>query len=640
MAVSVKAPFAARRVGGMLIVVLLILAAVALQSYHFHDRNYRQDEINTVHAAQVKSLPEIAQWMASAGVHPAGWRMVAAAWVQLTGVEEPIARYSSTLCMMITLALVFRLGCDLFDEQVGLLAVVVLGTLPFAMFYLHEFRPYPMLALWAAGMQLAFLRWLRRPLFRYALLYVGLGMAALQTHYFGAYIVMAHAVVLILLVRWDRGLYLRAFGLFAAIGLSLIAWLLPLLQRVLLFGGRGYARPSTFETLKGLYRQMQIAPLALGQFLFPFSLLIPARTLYQARQPERFRFGAEWRKLYLVVFVIANIGAAFIGNQVANSVTARNLITILPSLAVLIAYGLRRLPWQAGVVMALLLGVYAVHNFRVYLPSAPYRQVAAFISPRFEPGDRIVLHINGDSDTQKMMYYLLDHLPITKDQIMHLYGVFPPVQADPVTHWLRDNGLADRQQFKAFLGDAPRVWYIRYNALPAVEPFVDILKTAYAPERSASFAADKTIYQATLYRRIPEDAHNLVQFGDAVSLQAWNLPGGVDIRACAALTLETWWLARDTPPSNYGIGVVIADATGMGIIKSDALPSSLPTLQWEPNRTYMDVRTLRLPCDTPPGDYPLLIGVHDRASFEPLPTSHPESPDIFYLTTLHVSAQN
>jgi hypothetical protein len=50
--------------------------------------------------------------------------------------------------------------------------------------------------------------------------------------------------------------------------------------------------------------------------------------------------------------------------------------------------------------------------------------------------------------------------------------------------------------------------------------------------------------------------------------------------------------------------------------------------------------TLRVPCDLPPGDYPLLIGMFDMVSTEPLsiytPDGTPTSSTLYYLTTLTV----
>jgi len=134
-------------------VAILMMLIVSIHSFHFAGRNFREDEINTIHAAKVLSSSQTVQWLAVEGFHPPGWRLVATAWVKQFGMAEPMARYMSTLFTLLTLAVVFRLGADLFDRQVGLIAVLIIGMLPFFHFFSHELRPYSALVLCVAGMQ-------------------------------------------------------------------------------------------------------------------------------------------------------------------------------------------------------------------------------------------------------------------------------------------------------------------------------------------------------------------------------------------------------------------------------------------------------------------------------------------------------
>ncbi len=74
--------------------------------------------------------------------------------------------------------------------------------------------------------------------------------------------------------------------------------------------------------------------------------------------------------------------------------------------------------------------------------------------------------------------------------------------------------------------------------------------------------------------------------------------------------------------------------------RTDAEPSGTLTIDWRADSYHLDQRTLHIPCDLPPGDYPLLIGLHDLVSAEPLPASRGRAPlpsPLVYLTTLVVS---
>ena len=93
--------------------------------------------------------------------------------------------------------------------------------------------------------------------------------------------------------------------------------------------------------------------------------------------------------------------------------------------------------------------------------------------------------------------------------------------------------------------------------------------------------------------------------------------------------------------ASFCIGLVLADASGQGVARTDAEPSGARTIDWRADSYHLDQRTLHIPCDLPPGDYPLLIGLHNLVSAEPLPAFAPDGAPLpsplVYLTTLVVS---
>ncbi|MCD4685987.1 MAG: glycosyltransferase family 39 protein, partial [Anaerolineae bacterium] len=356
-----------------LLAALIMLAAVSVQTMRFADRNYREDEVNMTHAARTKTIPEIVYWTVESGIHPAAWSLLAPAWVQEFGQHEPVTRYLATLMTLLALALVYRLGADLFDRQVGLIALLLLAAIPFFQFHAHEFRPYSMLTALVAGATFVFIRWLRQPGFRYALLYVICGVLAVQTHYYAVYVILAHAIMLLIVVRWERGLYLRAFGLFAAIGISFLPWVLAILQTALLRpdrgivtkGGLSYALPSNFEGLFILNQNLQGLPLlTLTALIIPVGAIYPYLKYDHPARDAVFRFGQEWRRWALIVLSLSVIALAFIANTQIRNLTPRNMIVLLPSLAVLAAFQIRAMGpgvrrWL--IVLLVLIGVFVFH---------------------------------------------------------------------------------------------------------------------------------------------------------------------------------------------------------------------------------------------------------------------------------------
>lgn len=501
------------------LVAILMMAAVTVHTYRFSGRNFREDELLTIHAAKTQDVYKIAEWTAVEGFHPLGWTLGATIWVDVFGDSEPVVRYLSTLFTLLALAFVYRLGADLFDWQVGLLAALFLGALPFFQFYGHELRPYSALVAFTAGMQLMFLRWLRHHNFRHALLYVLCGIAALQSHLFALYVIVAQVILFCIFVRWDRALYLRAFGLFASIGISFLPWMLAVLHGSLVTneGGIKYALTSDLVGFINLNRNIQ----GMLIFLLP-ALFIPVGMIYPMYRayPSVQRFNPEWRRWNLVGVALVILVLTFGINTVTRNLTARNLMIMMPSLVVLAGYCLRAMYLRGRLVLVALIAGMGLFVFQPYSPDIPYRQMTAFISEDYEDGDLFVTNINHNLiGVTGLTYYLLDWLPgnVTKDDFFHI--VEPDMRAtffvepDPVINVVRDDSPETLARFRAFLAAGERVFYVHYygeplyNFTPLTGSFAAILEELYVPVRTQTFitpfpeSIDTDYYTITEYRR-------------------------------------------------------------------------------------------------------------------------------------------
>ncbi|MBZ0295304.1 MAG: glycosyltransferase family 39 protein, partial [Anaerolineae bacterium] len=311
---------------------LLCLFILAMHTYHFEDRNYRQDEAWRAHLALEYPLNEVVTRSAR-NLDPPLWQIVLDIWVAAFGHTEHITRFSSTLFTALALAFTFRLASDLFNQRIGLLAVFLLGTLAFFQFYMHETRPYSLLVLSTTAAHLCFLRWLRRPNFRYALGFVLAGIVAIYTHFYGLFFIAVLAFYFVLAVRWQRDLYLRTLGLFIAIGLSFLGWILPFVHAMLVVvpGGIAYSLEPTGGTLLNnlayLYGRMNIRPPELSHVILILGLIVPLTLVLprpQARRP--FRFGAAWPRVQIIAIPAILLILAFVSNEFVSSLTPRNLV--------------------------------------------------------------------------------------------------------------------------------------------------------------------------------------------------------------------------------------------------------------------------------------------------------------------------
>jgi hypothetical protein len=625
---------------------LLAFALLALQTAHYDEFDYQLDEVITIHHALTDTPHEVVLWMAT-NIHPPLWRVTATSWVTGFGIDQHVTRFLSVLFSAVTLALVFRLGTDLFGWRVGLVAVFLIGTLSYYQYYSREFRPYTALVMFAAAVHLTSLRWLRRPNFARALLAVISGACVIYTHFFGLYVLAAQAIVMLLLVRWNRGLFTRAVGLYFAIGLSFLGWLPSFIYSftVKRVGGVSYEVPTRLEPMLALYAQMQIRPVEIGGFLLLTGLLVPVSAVYRGTRPVGvFRFGQAWRKWYVALLPLLMIVLVFAANLVIRNATGRNLTMLYPSAVVLAAFGVFALPKQVRPALLLIIALPSLLLPVFYDQHPPYREVLNTIQPRYLPDDSRIVVNNGGLDYFDL--YLADFLPVDRRIIFPVRRplLTPSNLGEEAITFLQTGASqeADRlMAFLRFLGTADHLWYLETDdADDFGQDYRAIIEQRYIPLGGVTFDSPpySSAHRLTEYRRIPPYQY-LFHFGDQFTLQSWRLREDVHVQACQQITIESWWTARRIPDTNYSLTVVLADASGMGVNRADGTPANVLTGLWQPRQAYLDERTIQIPCDAAPGEYPLLMGMYDFETNTNLPITTGTGAAVnglAYLTTLFV----
>jgi hypothetical protein len=634
---------------------LAVIAVSAVHRYQIDGREYREDEAWWVHAAHHRTLHEQFLWIAG-DIHLPVSFVAFGAWISAFGSHEVVARFINTLAICLGMALLFRLAADLFDRWTGLLAVLILGALPLYIFYGNEMRPYGFIVTLTIGAALTYLRWLRRPTFRRALVFVLVGIGTVYTHNFGVLVLVSLYGFTLLVARADWRLHLRAFGLFAAVALSLLGWALPLVHSITVLspGGSfvGMALHTNYERAL-LFDWLQMRPAAVGHLLWIVALLVPVGAalphLRRLPRSSRFRWGQDWRRAYPLLIALGILGLALAINPFLRIITPRNLIVLLPPAALLAAYGARALPWQAGIGVVALLFIPAATDFRIYQETGTYLDAVAFMDASDQPDSRVVIDGRGAVATMPLTYYMRERgrYPKPNEAVFNLTGLddfdllvmphYPVNMARAAT----PDALA---AYSAFLEGARQVWYVTLDGHQTSfgAPFRDLLDRDYVIHRARLFEfvnGRRPVYIAD-YRRIPDDLADMFVIDEAIRLQKWMLLDDVNVTRCQTVTLESWWRS-DTPLNdNYAMTLTLADASGVGVARTDDTPAGTLTLQWEANRPYLDVRALTIPCDLPPGEYPLLLGWYDPDSAESLPAALPDgSPlgGLIYLTTLRLS---
>ncbi len=150
-------------------------------------------------------------------------------------------------------------------------------------------------------------------------------------------------------------------------------------------------------------------------------------------------------------------------------------------------------------------------------------------------------------------------------------------------------------------------------------------RTLHAPmaDTVAISGGDLPPAQTTTTRTCP------LSFGGIVALQAYRLT-----LTPAAVTLLSAWQVQAPAPQELVLFTHLLDWDGQLLRQVDRLDA--PSWQWQPGDRWMQVHTLPLPPDLPPGDYALAVGFYRRADVQRLTVDAPPAPVTRILIPFHV----
>ena len=622
----------------------LILIIMLLHSHSYGGRNYREDEIDSVHAAMLFSPTGIVQWQAR-DVHPPGWRLLADWWVDHFGGAESVTRWSSKLINLLTYALLYQLGLHIGDRRTAFYAVAILGVYGFAGSGLAELRPYAMLVMLAAGLHLVYYRWLHRPTPRLMLVYAALGIAAIYTHFFAFFIFPTHALFLFVFRRFERKVWLDSLLMWGFIALSFSAWLLPFIYVILVpfAGGIYYATSS----LQKLYHQVKFQPEIIFGFLLLMSLFTPPLANAMVGGYPGLRRRRHWTLLYPLFLLLATLIIAFLANALVESLTDRNLQMVVMLVALLMALGLRRLPGPAAAILLILLYLQAPQNIAVLTSNGPYREIVQNMEQTYQTDSLLITEFSWPFQwLLPASYYLMDFTPdkMLKTRMFHLIDrdarLYPPSFPDKLTNVRRSFDQADFDT----LPNHQQLWLLRQGGgNQHSEDLQAWLHANYALLWSETWDQPfPTAYRLSEYRRAP--AYDFaIHVGDAMRLHSWSLLDSVETQACQFIAIESWWQIARPTATPYTLTLILADDDGDGQKNSvdDTAPADQFTSEWQPDRYYLDQTELQIPCDIDAGSYDLLMAMKETLSGAPLSFGYPDGSSVgreYYLTTLKVSS--
>ncbi len=210
----------------------LLALALALRFYRLDGQSLWADEGTSV-ALALRSLPQIAR-DAARDIHPPLYYLLLHFWVRILGTSEVAVRSFSALLGTLLVLATYRLGTQLFDRRLGLVAALIAAFSPFQIYYSQETRMYILTTLLGAISFIALIEVLgkqnsRSPTAWYAA-YLLTTIAMLYTHYSAATLLIAqNGVWLLALAHGRPSRKRRAWGEWlggqALIAVAFLPWL-------------------------------------------------------------------------------------------------------------------------------------------------------------------------------------------------------------------------------------------------------------------------------------------------------------------------------------------------------------------------------------------------------------------------------
>jgi hypothetical protein len=343
---------------------MCLVAAAALRFFHLDFQSLWLDELfSVVFSHSDLGFSQIAATYAD-DVHPLGYPLLLHAWLEVFGDTDFSARALSAALGVLGVAAMFAAGRGCFDTRTGVVAAVVTTFNPFHIAYSQEARAYSLVFLLAALSYWAFISVLQRPGWKTAVLYGLINAAAIHVHYYAFLVVfgqLATAMVLLAIGRWNCRRVGPLFAGAGAAGLTLVAWLQPMLKVAEM---RDYwpARPTPsfiLEYFHEYFGNQLVLSLICGGLVLALPFLLSGER-EDAESNGRMNTRTIAGALGLAV-AIALLAAYLRSVLVVPMLIPRVTIVFLPVLLLLVALAISRLsPPRVGVVAAAGLAVVSV----------------------------------------------------------------------------------------------------------------------------------------------------------------------------------------------------------------------------------------------------------------------------------------
>jgi uncharacterized membrane protein len=582
----------------LLLVVLTLAFAMLIRVYNINRESFWADEGWTMLLSKGPTLSDIVVTMAN-DQHPPLYFALIHYWIDLTGNSETAIRLLSTFASVIGVALVYRLGADLFGREVGLLAALILALTDNDVMLAQEARHYAQMAMFAVASTLFYLRYVRHPSRTNGIGWLLASIALMYTHYLGGFVIIVQAIHALLFVRPLRRLLDIGFRdlmicvawlpwAYVFIGQSMWRY-----QRPIIFQSSLPNSPATYSLVRG--------DLIGYQWGITGGLLMLGLIYIMYRQGKAsFSLRPLLPTIYLALWVAIPIISIVAINARFPILTTRNFLIVTPGIAVLIAHGLMNLDVTARRFATIALVCVSLFNVDAYFLKPPWRQVAQDVLQYRHADEPILMDIWVDEFA--LQYHFGRDLNAPPEQLP-LVGL---------TTWRENYHGEFFPRLLTYLSDKDSFWLVYWgqNKDGLLDFFPQHGFTRTATQLEMHLTEQIFVYR---YDRVPEQPQTT--YGDQLALMKTQTDVTGD-----QLRVNLLWKALQKPAVDYSVSVFVLDSNGTLVQQDDSSPlkNTDPTSGWAQDSVHFDSHTLMLPTPSADGEYTIGVKVYWYADPKPL----------------------
>ena len=615
------------------IISVLILAA-GVRFHLLGNQSLWHDEGNS-YVQATRSFGDIAD-NASRDIHPPGYYWLLKIWMKLTGETEFALRVFSAFASIITVAVTFAIGKQLFTEVPGLAAASFVALNSFSIYYAQEARMYALLAMWAALAMWVFVIVVKSQGTNrnWAIALALFNVAGLYTQYAFPFVMLAQGI---LFIAWiGNELTIKKVTLESTINIlkkyqSFIQiYILTNIATLILFAPWASTAweqvtnwPNTGESVSFSEAFSNIiADLAYGvtagegtSIIIVFFLLFGLLQLPQDKKPRIW-----WYTLVPVLWTLVAVGL-FLMMDLYRPANIKFLLPTQIGFALWLGRGVwilwritprrldhplaQRVPRIAAVFGGLALlsqlwsGIDPLYN-DIKFKRDDYRAIVELITEQANPDDAIIL---AAPNQQEVFDYYYDG----------------DIAVYPLPRGLGGDDDATLSEVQTLIDEHERIYAVLWS-LGERDPnnIVEGTLDSEAFEVSDEWYGNVRLVQyITPVEFTDTQEANMLLFGDNITLERYSLHQGTDY-----VQLQVEWSTDTQLDTSYKVFVQLLNPDGTLALQRDAIPGGglYPTYTWQPNETIIDNHALIFPDDLPAANYSLIIGLYNDAGTRLLTT--------------------